>query len=76
MGAALQQEENRVILTPPENLCAQEIRVPGDISSAAFFLVAAAIVPDAQVTIRDVGVNETRSGIIDVLGKQWALKLS
>lgn len=67
MGAALQQEENRVILTPPENLCAQEIRVPGDISSAAFFLVAAAIVPDAQVTIRDVGINETRSGIIDVL---------
>ena len=67
MGAELQQQDNRVILTPPKNLHAQEIRVPGDISSAAFFLVAAAIVPGAQVTIRDVGINETRSGIIDVL---------
>ena len=67
MGAELQQQDNRVILTPPENLHAQEIRVPGDISSAAFFFVAAAIVPGAQVTIRDVGINETRSGIIDVL---------
>jgi len=43
-----------------------EIVVPGDISSAAFFLVAAAILPGSEVLIRGVGVNETRTGILDV----------
>lgn len=43
------------------------IRVPGDISSAAFLLAAAAIIPGSEVLIRDVGVNPTRTGIIDVL---------
>jgi 3-phosphoshikimate 1-carboxyvinyltransferase len=41
--------------------------VPGDISSAAFWLVAASIVPGSDVTLRDVGVNPTRTGILDVL---------
>lgn len=44
-----------------------EIHVPGDISSAAFMLAAAAIVPGSELTIRGVGVNPTRTGIIDVL---------
>ncbi len=43
------------------------VAVPGDISAAAFFLVAAAIVPGAEVTVRGVGVNPTRAGILDVL---------
>ena len=43
------------------------IEVPGDISSAAFFLVAGAIVPDSQITLKNVGLNPTRTGIIDVL---------
>ncbi|RXT13920.1 3-phosphoshikimate 1-carboxyvinyltransferase [Ammoniphilus sp. CFH 90114] len=45
----------------------EEIHVPGDISSAAFVLAAAAIVPGSQLTVRGVGVNPTRTGIIDVL---------
>lgn len=52
-GQALQQQD--------------EIHVPGDISSAAFMLAAAAIVPGSELTIRGVGVNPTRTGIIDVL---------
>lgn len=43
------------------------LRVPGDISAAAFFLVAASIVPDSEVTIRDVGLNPLRTGVVDVL---------
>jgi len=44
-----------------------EIRVPADISSAAFFLVATAILCDSELTIRDLSVNPTRTGILDVL---------
>lgn len=44
-----------------------EVFVPGDISSAAFLIVAALIVPDSDITIMNVGINETRSGIIDVV---------
>jgi 3-phosphoshikimate 1-carboxyvinyltransferase len=42
-------------------------RVPGDVSAAAFWLVAAAIHPDAELTLRDVGVNPTRRAVIDLL---------
>jgi 3-phosphoshikimate 1-carboxyvinyltransferase len=45
----------------------QTVHVPGDISSAAFFLVAGALVPGAALTVRGVGVNHTRSGVLDVL---------
>ncbi|NOY13388.1 MAG: 3-phosphoshikimate 1-carboxyvinyltransferase [Deltaproteobacteria bacterium] len=45
----------------------REVDVPGDISSAAFFLVAGLIVPDAELLLKNVGVNPTRSGIIDIL---------
>ncbi len=48
-------------------LKATDLTVPGDVSSAAFFLVAAAILPGSDVTITDVGLNQTRSAIIDVL---------
>ncbi len=44
-----------------------EIHVPGDISSAAYWLVAASIIPGSDVILKDVGINETRTGIIDVL---------
>ena len=42
-------------------------RVPGDVSSAAFWLVAASIHPDAELTLRGVGVNPTRRAVIDIL---------
>ena len=55
-------------LRPPEG----GVRIPADISSAAFFLVAAAIVPGADLLLRDVGVNPTRTGVIGVLKKMGA----
>ncbi len=48
-------------------LTAQEVTVPGDISSAAFFMVAALITPDSELLIKNVGVNPTRTGVIDIL---------
>lgn len=55
------------IKRPEKPLVAQVVRVPGDISSASFFMVAAAIVEDAEVELINVGVNPTRTGILDVL---------
>jgi 3-phosphoshikimate 1-carboxyvinyltransferase len=46
--------------------------VPGDISSAAFFLVAASIIKDAHVTVQNVGVNPTRTGLLEVLQRMGA----
>ncbi|HLW48028.1 MAG TPA: 3-phosphoshikimate 1-carboxyvinyltransferase [bacterium] len=51
----------------PAALVPASVRVPGDISSAAFFFVAAAIVPGSEVTVRGVGLNPTRTGVLDVL---------
>lgn len=53
-------------------LKAQKLIVPGDISSAAFFLVAGAIVPGSKITVQNVGLNESRTGIIDVLNEMGA----
>ncbi|HJA91092.1 MAG TPA: 3-phosphoshikimate 1-carboxyvinyltransferase, partial [Candidatus Jeotgalibaca merdavium] len=50
-----------------QTLKGQTIEVPGDISSAAFFLVAGLIVPNSDLLLKNVGINETRSGIIDVI---------
>lgn len=59
-------------ITNNHSLTATEITVPGDISSAAFLLVGAAIVPHSKLTIKRVGLNETRTGIIDVFKKMGA----
>ncbi len=66
-GASLETFHNGVTVKGGVELHAQEIHVPGDISSAAFFIVAALITPDSELLIRNVGVNPTRTGIIDVL---------
>lgn len=66
MGADIRSENGCITVFPAEHLCARDIAVPADISSAAFFMVAAAIVKNSQITLRNVGVNQTRSGIIDV----------
>ena len=70
-GARLQTAERRVTLTPGP-LRGAVVQVPGDISSAAFLLVAAAIVADARVTVTRVGVNPTRTGLLDVLAAMGA----
>lgn len=64
---------NKVIqLDGGQQLKGTDVFVPGDISSAAFFLVAAAIVPNAKVTLKNVGLNPTRTGIIDVMKEMGA----
>jgi 3-phosphoshikimate 1-carboxyvinyltransferase len=68
MGATLESKGDSVSLLPlTRPLRALNLRVPGDISSAAYFLVAAAIHPNARIMIRDCGINPTRTGIIDIL---------
>ncbi|WP_347549858.1 3-phosphoshikimate 1-carboxyvinyltransferase [Pseudalkalibacillus hwajinpoensis] len=61
-----------VSVTGGQELKATNVEVPGDISSAAFFLVAGAIVPDSTITLLNVGINHTRSGIVDVLEQMGA----
>ena len=63
---------NRISLTGGGVLQAAEIDVPADISSAAFFMVAASIVPGSDVMLEHVGVNPTRTGVIDILGLMGA----
>ena len=68
MGAAIEVSGLTVTLAPsPSPLVPLSLRIPGDISSAAFPLVAAALVPGSEVTIEGVGVNPTRIGLLDVL---------
>ena len=66
-GASIQLFNKGVTIKGGVELQAQEITVPGDISSAAFFLVAALITPGSELLIRNVGVNPTRTGVIDIL---------
>ena len=66
-GAEVQPFAGGVSISGRPRLQGREVQVPGDISSAAFFLVAALITPSSELLIRNVGVNPTRSGIIDIL---------
>lgn len=72
LGVEIETNGNVITLEPPEDLHAVDIAVPADISSAAFFLVAGAIVPGSELTIRSVGVNPTRTGILNVLRSMGA----
>ncbi|WP_019553032.1 3-phosphoshikimate 1-carboxyvinyltransferase [Propionispira raffinosivorans] len=67
-GVALDKEGTSITIKAVDSFHAPElIEVPGDISSAAFWLVAASIIPGSELTLRNVGVNPTRTGILDVL---------
>lgn len=67
MGADLTVDNLDITVKPTNDLTAFNVDVPGDISSAAFFLVLGAIMPNSQITVINVGINPTRTGIIDVL---------
>ena len=66
-GASVESFSGGVRLKGGGQLFGRDIAVPGDISSAAFLMVAALIVPDSDLLIRGVGVNPTRTGVIDIL---------
>lgn len=67
MGADLTVDNLDITVKPTNDLTTVNVDVPGDISSAAFFLVLGAIMPNSQITVTNVGINPTRTGIIDVL---------
>ncbi|HIJ87887.1 MAG TPA: 3-phosphoshikimate 1-carboxyvinyltransferase [Desulfuromonadales bacterium] len=66
-GASLDVLSNGVSVRGGVELTGREVSVPGDISSAAFFIVAALIAPHSELLIRNVGVNPSRTGVIDIL---------
>jgi 3-phosphoshikimate 1-carboxyvinyltransferase len=72
MGADVAVNGLDVTLQPPASLAALSLDVPGDISSATFLLAAAALVPGSELTLQGVGVNPTRTGLLDVLGAMGA----
>lgn len=71
-GAQITTNDLTVKVNPNPVLQGQHITIPGDISSAAFFLVAAALVPGSKITLLNVGLNPTRTGILDVLSDMGA----
>ena len=66
-GGDLTVDGKRITINGPQKLTGQNVIVPGDISSAAFWLVAGLIVPNSRVELKNVGINETRTGILDVI---------
>lgn len=66
-GGQLKVDGKEIRVAGKQELQAQEVVVPGDISSAAFWLVAGLIVPNSKITLTNVGINDTRTGILDVI---------
>lgn len=66
-GADISTNQLTASIKPNPTLTGQEIKVPGDISSAAYFLAAGLIVPNSEITLRNVNINPTRAGIITVI---------
>lgn len=71
-GGDVQKNDHTITVKGGQNLIASDILVPGDISSAAFFLVAGAIIPDSEIVLKNVGLNPTRTGIIEIMNKMGA----
>ncbi|MCA1903516.1 MAG: 3-phosphoshikimate 1-carboxyvinyltransferase [Cyanobacteria bacterium KgW148] len=71
-NVAVDRDSRTVVLTGGNRLQGQEVIVPGDISSAAFWLVAGSIVPDSEIVIENVGINPTRTGVLEVLAAMGA----
>jgi len=71
-GAQVRREGDTVVVTPAERLEPGRIVVPADFSSAAFFIVAATLVPGSDVLLHDVGLNPTRTGLLAILERMGA----
>jgi 3-phosphoshikimate 1-carboxyvinyltransferase len=66
-GAPIERVDDAVVVRPVERLEPEDLLIPADISSAAFFLVAAVLVRDSEVELKSVGVNPTRTGLLSIL---------
>ncbi len=71
-GASVSGEGTTAVIQPEPKLLAQEIQVPGDISSAAYFIAAGLLVPGSEILIRNVGINPTRDGLLKVCKEMGA----
>jgi 3-phosphoshikimate 1-carboxyvinyltransferase len=71
-GATLRSHGNTATILPNPHLAGRKLHVPGDISSAAYFIAAALIVPNSEVVIKNVGINPTRDGILHVCRQMGA----
>ncbi len=71
-GADIRTEGLTATIRPEPVLCGMDILIPGDISSAAYFIAAGCLVPDAEILIRNVGINPTRDGILRVAKEMGA----
>ncbi|MEH7301561.1 3-phosphoshikimate 1-carboxyvinyltransferase [Neobacillus drentensis] len=71
-GGKIEKDNKVITVKGGQKLTAASIHVPGDISSAAFFLVAGAIISGSEIHLKNVGLNSTRTGIIEVLQKMGA----
>lgn len=71
-GVELQQEDGSVAVSGGSGLTAGQFRVPGDFSSAAFFIAAAACMPGSDLVVENVSLNETRTGLLEVLADMGA----
>ena len=72
LGARFEEKEGRLSVVGGVPFSGKKIIVPGDLSSAAFFLVGAAIMKNSEVTVRNVGVNPTRTGFLEILQRMGA----
>jgi 3-phosphoshikimate 1-carboxyvinyltransferase len=68
-GARISREDGAITVEPAERLEAGDIEVPGDFSSAAFFIAAALIVPGSELLLREVGINRSRIGLLSILSR-------
>jgi len=74
-GATVHYSEGMAAVKGPAMLHAADIHVPADISAAAFFMVAACLLPESEITISNVGMNPTRTGILDAMSSMGAFFL-
>ena len=66
-GGNIKVEQKTIRIKGPQRLTGQKVVIPGDISSAAFFLVAGLMTKNSRITLKNVGINPTRTGIIEVI---------
>jgi len=72
LGANIKISDKTITVSKTDKISHFDFVVPGDISSAAFFIVAGLIVPDSEIILKNVGINPTRAGVIDLLIKMGA----
>jgi 3-phosphoshikimate 1-carboxyvinyltransferase len=72
MGADVRQNANVISLTPGRGLHCVDVQVPGDFSAAAFWLVLGVLHPAAEIRVRDVGLNPSRTGLLTILERMGA----